>query len=97
MKGNWRSAPSIALGVAISTSCALLTPATVETQKEMLTKIPDALPEGKVHPATLLVFPQRAEGYRLGLGRPEHLPQRVVPENEMVPQCRSGMNDYQGN
>ena len=57
MKETWRGSLLIALGVAISTSCALLTPATVETQKEMLTKIPHALPEGKMHPATLLVLP----------------------------------------
>jgi cholesterol transport system auxiliary component len=57
MIGTWRGSLLIALGVAISTSCALLTPATVETRKEMLTKIPDALPERKMHPATLLVFP----------------------------------------
>jgi len=56
MRGTWRSSLSIALGIPIATSCALLTPATVETRKEMLTKIPVELPEGKTHPATLLVF-----------------------------------------
>ncbi len=56
MKGSWRSSLLLALGVASVTSCALLTPATVETRKEMLTKIPVDLPEGKTRPATLLVF-----------------------------------------
>jgi cholesterol transport system auxiliary component len=56
MKGSWRSSLLLALGVASVTSCALLAPATVETRKEMLTKIPVEFPEGKTHPATLLVF-----------------------------------------
>ena len=57
MKGAWRGLPLIALSVTLSTGCALLTPATVETQREMLTRVPVALAEGKTHPATLLVFP----------------------------------------
>ena len=56
MKGSWRSSFLLALGVATVASCALLTPATVETRKEMLTKIPVDFPEGKTHPAILLVF-----------------------------------------
>jgi cholesterol transport system auxiliary component len=56
MRGTWRSSLLIALGIPIATSCALLTPATVETRKEMLTKMPVDLPEGKTHPTTLLVF-----------------------------------------
>jgi hypothetical protein len=31
------------------------------------------------------------------MGWPQHLQQRIVLENEMVPQCRPGMDDYQGN
>jgi cholesterol transport system auxiliary component len=47
----------ITLAVAVVTGCAFLTPATVDTRKEMLTKIPVDLAERKTHPATLLVFP----------------------------------------
>jgi cholesterol transport system auxiliary component len=57
MRGIGCGAPLIALAVAVVTGCALLTPATVETRKEMLTKIPVDLVERKTHPATLLVFP----------------------------------------
>ena len=46
----------IAVGIVIVTSCVVLTPATVETRKEMLTKIPVGLPQEQMHPATLLVF-----------------------------------------
>jgi cholesterol transport system auxiliary component len=56
MTGIWRNLLPIALGIATATGCAMLTPATVETRKEMLTKIPLELPEGKTHPATLLVL-----------------------------------------
>jgi cholesterol transport system auxiliary component len=45
------------LGATISTSCALLTPVTTETQKETLTKTPVELPGGKMLPGTLLILP----------------------------------------
>ena len=57
MKAFWGRSLLIALCIATSSSCALLAPANVETRKEMLTKIPVDLPEGKTHQATLLVFP----------------------------------------
>jgi len=48
------------LGATISTSCALLTPVTIETQKETLTKTPAELPVGKMLPGTLLILPPEA-------------------------------------
>jgi cholesterol transport system auxiliary component len=57
MKAFWGGSILLALCIATSSSCSLLAPANVETQKEMLTKIPLELPEGKMHPATLLVLP----------------------------------------
>jgi len=56
MKRTWQRLVLVALGIAISGSCTLMTPATVETRKETLTKIPGDVPEGKTHSATLLVF-----------------------------------------
>jgi len=57
MNATLRASLLIALSGVVSASCALLRPAAVETHKEMLTKIPVGLPEGKTHPAILLVFP----------------------------------------
>jgi|SRR6266498_1744399 len=56
MKASWCHSLLFALGVATATGCAMLTPATIETRKEMLTRIPVELPEGKTHLATLLVL-----------------------------------------
>jgi cholesterol transport system auxiliary component len=44
-----------AFGAAILSSCAL-TPANVETRKEMLVAIPSKLPEAKTHAGTLLIL-----------------------------------------
>ena len=64
MRGPWRALLLIAFSVATATGCAMLTPATVETRKEMLTKIPVELPEGRMHPATLLVLaPETSPAY----------------------------------
>ncbi len=56
MKTDRSASLAIALGVAILSSCALLTPANLETRKEMLADIPVQVPAGKPHPATLLVL-----------------------------------------
>jgi cholesterol transport system auxiliary component len=47
---------AIALGAAACSNCALLTPANVEARKEALTAIPATIPDGKMHPGTLLVL-----------------------------------------
>jgi cholesterol transport system auxiliary component len=60
MKGTWRRLLLIALSVAAAAGCAALTPATIEPQKEMLTKLPVDLPERKMHPSTLLVLAPEA-------------------------------------
>jgi cholesterol transport system auxiliary component len=57
MKAISREMLLVALGTAILSNCTLLAPANVETRKEMLTKVPLDLPEGKTQPATLLVLP----------------------------------------
>jgi cholesterol transport system auxiliary component len=51
---------AIALGMAACSSCALLTPADVQTRTEMLDKTPLDLPQGKTHPATLLILAPEA-------------------------------------
>jgi len=47
----------VLLGAGAISGCALMAPADVETQKELLTKIPAELPAGTTHQATLLVLP----------------------------------------
>jgi cholesterol transport system auxiliary component len=46
----------MALGLAVCSSCTLLTPANVETRTEILDKTPLDLPQAKTHPGTLLVL-----------------------------------------
>lgn len=46
----------IALAAAIAPGCALMTPAQVETRKQVLTKVPTDLPRARPHAATLLVL-----------------------------------------
>jgi cholesterol transport system auxiliary component len=51
----------IALGVTMVSSCALLSPAKVETSKEVLNKLPPDLPRRETRAATLLVFPPESK------------------------------------
>src|SRR5262245_56101831 len=47
----------VLLGVGAIPGCALVAPADIGSQKELLTKIPPELPTGTMHHATLLVLP----------------------------------------
>jgi len=56
----WRSAMLGVVGIALSvsvSSCALLSPAKIDIQKEVLSKMPLELPQQEAHAVTLLVFP----------------------------------------
>lgn len=50
-----------ALVVSIVSSCALLSPAKIERQKDVLSRMPLELPQKKTHAATLLVFPPETQ------------------------------------
>jgi cholesterol transport system auxiliary component len=61
MKVTWRGSLWLGLlGATMSSSCALLAPATVDTREETLTKTPVELPAGIARPGTLLVLPPKA-------------------------------------
>ena len=52
----------IALAAILAPGCALMTPAQVETHKQVLTKVPGDLPKARPNAATLLVFVPEAQG-----------------------------------
>jgi cholesterol transport system auxiliary component len=57
MKVAWCRMIVVALSVPTASSCALLSPAKIETKKQVLNKIPPALPQQETRAITLLVFP----------------------------------------
>jgi cholesterol transport system auxiliary component len=57
MKVAWCRVIVVALSVPTASSCAPLSPARIETKKEVLNKIPPALPQQETRAVTLLVFP----------------------------------------
>lgn len=60
MTGLARASFCLALSLAISTGCALLTPAAVEVQKEILTTVPANFPPRQPRVATLLILAPQA-------------------------------------
>ena len=56
MKGISPSLFLAVLGILVFSSCSLLKPAAVEADREILTKTPLQLPQGRTHPGTVLVF-----------------------------------------
>lgn len=62
---GWRDSIATALVAALVVpalaGCTLLSPAHGEASKEMLTKLPAALPQRETHAATLLVLPPETE------------------------------------
>jgi len=61
MKTAWHKAIVLVMAamfaVTLVSGCTLLSPASLETKKEMLDKMPIELPQREAHAATLLVFP----------------------------------------
>jgi len=50
-----------ALGVPTVSGCALLSPAKIETKKEVLSKMPPEFPQKQPHTATVLVYPPETQ------------------------------------